>query len=63
MTHQNALRFDPIIKASAMLNELGKDAAVAMALENIQKAHDEGENYTLSLWREVRRELKTEVSS
>lgn len=53
-----ALRFDPIEKASLLRTELGKDAAVNQTLENIKKAHEEHEFYTLSLWREVRQALE-----
>lgn len=57
---QNTLKFDPIIKAAEMLDKLGKEAAVSKVFEHIEKAHDEHENYALSLWREVRRELDVE---
>jgi hypothetical protein len=54
-------RFDPIAKASSLLAQLGHDKAVTNAMDEIQKAHANNDNYALSLWREVRQALKTEL--
>jgi len=54
-------RFDPIAKATSLLAQLGQDQAVANAMAEIQNAHANNDNYALSLWREVRQALKTEL--
>jgi hypothetical protein len=46
------------IAASLIIVEHGLDGALKAAREGIAAAHADGDNYSLSVWREVRRELR-----
>lgn len=54
--------FKPRDKAVALIEALGVDGAHAQVLEEVQSAHRQADNYALSLWREVRREIEGVLS-
>ena len=57
---------NPIEIAEALVQENGLESAIQVMNDRISEAHQDGDNFSLSVWREVRRELafmenKTEV--
>ena len=48
---------DPKKIAAHLVAEHGLDAAKQVALDGVMDAQDTGENYRLSIWRDVRRLL------
>lgn len=41
-----------------LIQEFGHDGAVQAALEGVDNAHRDGDNYALSVWREVKTLLR-----
>ena len=52
------MRDDPNQIAEHIMEEHGADGALTAAREGIAAAHASGDNYALSVWREVRRALR-----
>ena len=55
------MRDDPHDIAEHLVQECGIDLALERATEGITAAQDQGDNYGLSVWREVRRILRQRV--
>lgn len=53
------MRDDPQTIAASLVQELGLEGAKSAALSAALKAQGEGDNYALSLWREVKWILAT----
>ncbi len=49
--------------ATALIKQHGADGALQMVRREIAGAHAAGENYSLSIWREVRRALQDQQDS
>ncbi len=47
--------------ANDLISEHGIDDALKMARDGIAAAHADGDNYVLSIWREVRREVQDQL--
>ena len=52
------LRHDPQGVAEYLVQEHGVDRALEVAVEGTAEAHQQGDFYTLSVWREVKRVLR-----
>jgi len=52
------MKDDPSQIASSLIAEHGVDGALASVREGIATAHSDGDNYRLSVWREVGRVLR-----
>ena len=52
------MKDNPIQIANNLIAQHGVDGALASVREGIATAHAEGDNYGLSVWREVRRALR-----
>ena len=52
------MRDDPKQIAEHLIEQHGLDGALKAAREGIAAAHASGDNYGLSVWREVRRALR-----
>jgi hypothetical protein len=52
---------DPHSISEHLVQEHGIDGAVERATEGISAAHERGDNYGLSVWRDVRRILRERV--
>tara|TARA_Y100001934_G_scaffold81800_1_gene101455 strand:+ start:542 stop:724 length:183 start_codon:yes stop_codon:yes gene_type:complete len=52
------MRYNPIQIAESLIEQHGADGALGAAREGIAAAHTSGDNYGLSVWREVRRALQ-----
>jgi hypothetical protein len=52
------MRNDPEQIAEHLIEQHGVDGALTVAMEGIAAAHEGGDNYGLSVWREVRRALR-----
>ena len=52
------MRYDPIAIAEHLVQENGIDLALEQATEGITTAQERGDNYALSVWREVRLALR-----
>jgi hypothetical protein len=50
--------YDPHDIADYLIKEHGLERALEQATEGIATAHERGDNYGLSIWREVRRVLR-----
>ena len=55
------MRDDPQEIADHLVEEHGIDLALERATEGITTAQEQGDNYGLSVWREVRRILRERV--
>ena len=53
------MKDDPSQIASNLIAQYGIDGALTSVRQGIATAHAEGDNYGLSVWREVRRALRT----
>jgi len=53
-----AMRDNPDQLASHLIEQHGIEGALTAAIEGIAAAHASGDNYGLSVWREVRRALR-----
>jgi hypothetical protein len=53
------MKDDPSQIASNLIAQHGVDGALASVRQGIATAHAEGDNYGLSIWREIRRALRT----
>lgn len=53
------MKVDPQELASRLAGEHGIDGAIALATDAIVQCHSERDFYLLSIWREVRRNLRT----
>ena len=51
------MQHDPSEMATYLIHEHGKGVAMRLALEETIKAQSDNDNYSLSIWREVRRIL------
>ncbi len=49
---------DPILIADHLIEQHGVDGALETVTEGIDAAHANGDNYSLSVWREVRRTIQ-----
>ena len=49
---------DPSDIATSLIHEHGKEAAMRLALEETIKAQNNNDNYSLSIWRDVKRILR-----
>ena len=49
---------DPQAIADRLIEEHGIDGAIDMAVEETQSAHSAGDNYMVSVWREIKQELR-----
>ena len=54
----NKMTNDPRSIAGRLIAEHGLDGAISKALEEILVAQDAGDNYALSVWRDVKRLLR-----
>ena len=52
------MRRDPPEIATSLVREHGKGAAMRLALEETIKAQNDNDNYSLSIWRDVKRILR-----
>ena len=52
------MNIETIKVAQDVIVELGREGAIDVATREIMNAHKIGNNYQLSMWREVRRILK-----
>ena len=52
------MRRDPSEIATSLVHEHGKGAAMQLALEETIKAQGNNDNYSLSIWRDVKRILR-----
>ena len=52
------MREDPYHIVEYLVQELGHEGALKAAIEGVATAQGEGDNYGLSIWREVKRILK-----
>lgn len=52
------MRDDPSQIANHLIEQHGVDGALESVREGIATAHADGDNYRLSVWREVRRVLR-----
>ena len=52
------MRRDPSEIATSLIHEHGKVAAMQLALKETIKAQNENDNYSLSIWRDVKRILR-----
>ena len=52
------MKDDPSHIANNLIAQHGVDGALASVREGIAMAHADGDNYRLSVWREVRRVLR-----
>jgi hypothetical protein len=46
--------------ADYLIQEHGRDEAIEVAMQGVAKANASGDNYSLSIWREVRSLLKNQ---
>jgi len=51
------MRDDPNDTAQKLIDELGLKGAIEAAVDGITEAHQDGDNYQLSVWRDIRRIL------
>ncbi len=54
---------DPHIIADQMIQKHGPDGALQAAQEATKVSLDAGDNYSVSVWREVKRVLRDRISS
>ncbi|MBE0532403.1 MAG: hypothetical protein IH626_16370 [Rhodospirillales bacterium] len=52
-------QYDPAAIATQLVQERGLDEAIAAATEGIMSSQESGDFYALSVWREVRRHLRS----
>ena len=52
---------EPIKIAAYLIHAHGLEVAMDVVMRGIAKAHDEGEGYRLSVWREVKQILAAEA--
>ncbi len=57
------MKDNPDQLASHLIEQHGVDGALEAAREGIAAAHASGDNYSLSVWREVRRALREEKNA
>ena len=57
------MKDDPSQIAGHLVEEHGVDGALEKVRDGIELAHDIGDNYRLSVWREVRRVLRATQKS
>ena len=55
-----SMRDDPSNIAKFLVEDNDIDSAIQMADDGIAKAHQDGDNYVLSVWREVKTILRNE---
>ena len=55
-----SLKDDPSDIAKYIIEDSGIDSAIQMADDGIARAHQDGDNYVLSVWREVKTILRNE---
>ena len=55
-----SMRDDPSDIAKYLIEDSGIDSAIQMADDGIAKAQQDGDNYALSVWREVKTILRNE---
>ena len=55
------MRYDPHSISEHLVQEHGLDGAAERVTEGLFAAHERGDNYGLSIWREVRRILRERV--
>ena len=55
------MRRDPSDIATSLIHEHGKEAAMRLALEETIKAQSNNDNYSLSIWRDVKRILREKI--
>ena len=56
--YTRTMQRDPSEIATSLIHEHGKGAALRLALEEIIKAQSDNDNYSLSIWRDVKRILR-----
>ncbi len=54
---------DPNVIANSLIQELGIDRAVQTAMSETATASREGDNYNLSIWRDVKRILREHMEN
>ena len=54
---------DPHAIADALIEEHGLEGAIKTVLDNIVVAYDKGDNYSVSVWREIKRVLRDKKKS
>ena len=52
------MHFDPSEIATSLIQKYGKGIAMQLAMEGTLRAQSENDNYSLSIWRDVKRILK-----
>jgi hypothetical protein len=57
------MKNDPSQIADHLIEEHGVEGALERVREGIELAHDIGDNYRLSVWREIRRDLHATQNS
>ena len=60
--HNPPMSDDPNEIANTLIRENGLDRALEIALEGTAAANERGDNYELSVWREVKRVLRDRIT-
>lgn len=56
------MHYDPKEIANDMIQEHGYDGALSAAIEGAIEAQRAGDNYTLSVWREIKAIIRKQIS-